>query len=162
MIRIAVLAALCLLPGLNYAQEVVSRQSNPLSVPRAQVKAQRTQFLYSPVKWLDDDRSGSSEPGEQGFVCFTITNPTGADSQRLYIIASLAEAVPGLQITGMIRLHPVYPGKKLEVRVPIQATGDLLPAIATLLIEIREATIFDSDMLQVQLLTSGGISAKTK
>jgi hypothetical protein len=162
MIRIVVLAALWLLPGLSYAQEIISRQSNPLPIPPGQVKAQRTQFLYSQVKWLDDDRSGSIEPGEHGFVCFTITNPTGADSQRLYIIATLAEPVPGLQVTGMMRLHPVYPGKALEVRVPVQATGDLLPAIATLLIEIREANVFDSDMLQVQLLTSGGISAKTK
>ncbi len=156
MIRLAVLAALWLLPGLTRAQEVISRRSNPLSINMPREKPCRTPFRYSQVKWVDDDRSGSIEPGEEGYVCFTITNPAGADSQRLYVTARLAEPVQGLQVPGLIRLHPVDAGKKLVVQVPLRATAALAADIATLLIEIREANIFEADLLQVQLLTSGG------
>ncbi len=154
--RIAFLAILWLLPGLSLAQEVLSRRSNPLSINMPRDKACRTPFRYSQVNWVDDDRSGSIEPGEEGYVCFTITNPAGADSHRLYVTARLAEPVRGLQVPGLIRLHPVEAGKKLVVQVPLRATAALAADIATLLIEIREANIFEADLLQVQLLTSGG------
>jgi hypothetical protein len=156
MIRLAILAAFGLLPGLARAQEVISRRSNPLSINMPREKACRTPFRYSQVQWVDNDRSGSIEPGEEGYVCFTITNPAGTGSQRLYVTARLAEPVQGLQVPGLIRLHPVEAGKKLVVQVPLQATAALAADIATLLIEIREATIFEADLLQVQLLTSGG------
>ncbi len=156
MIRIAILAALCLMPGLSRSQEVISRRSNPLSINMPRDKACRTPFRYSRVNWVDNDQSGSIEPGEEGYVCFTIANPGGADSQRLYVTARLAEPVPGLQLPGLIRLHPVAAGKKLVVQVPLRATAALAADIATLLIEIREAAIIEADLLQVQLLTSGG------
>jgi hypothetical protein len=156
MIRIAVFAVLWLMPALVRGQEVISRRSNPLSINLPRDKACRTLFRYSQVNWVDNDQSGSIEPGEEGYVCFTIANPAGADSQRLYVTARLAEPVPGLQLPGLIRLHPVAAGKKLVVQVPLRATAALTADIATLLIEIREAAIFEADLLQVQLLTSGG------
>jgi hypothetical protein len=156
MIRIAVFTALWLMPGLARGQEVISRRSNPLSINMPKDKACRTPFRYSQVNWVDDDQSGSIEPGEEGYVCFTIANPAGADSKRLYVTARLAEPVPGLQLPGLIRLHPVEAGKKMVVQVPLRATTALAADVATLLIETREASIFEADLLQVQLLTSGG------
>ena len=155
MIRIVFITIFWLLPGLAQAQEVISRRSNPLSINMPREKACRTPFRYSQVKWVDNDQSGSIEPGESGYVCFTIANPAGADSQRLYVTARLSEPVAGLQLPGLIRLHPVEAGKKLIVQVPLQATAELTADVATLLIEIREAAIFEADLLQVQLLTSG-------
>jgi hypothetical protein len=56
----------------------------------------------------------------------------------------------------------VGPEKSFAVEIPLQASGDLGPGVAVLFIEIREADVFEADVIQLNVLTSGGITADRK
>lgn len=152
---------LLLMPSLSLAQSL-SKRSEPIHLEVKPGKTPRTYLGYEDVRFEDTDGNHTIEPAEQTYIRFKITNRSKAESQRLYVTASLAENLPGLQVPEPIGLHPVGPEKSFAVEIPLLAGSDVGPGVAVLFIEIREADVFEADVIQLNVLTSGGITADRK
>ncbi len=153
--------ALALLPALSLAQ-TVSKRSEAIHLEVKPGKTPRTYLAYENVRFEDTDGNRTIEPSEPAYIRFNIINRSTIASQRIYVTTSLAEILPGLQLPEPIGLHPLGPQKTFAVAIPLQAGGELTPGVAVLSIEIREADVFEADVIQLNVLTSGGISVTRK
>jgi uncharacterized membrane protein len=67
--------------------------------------------------------------------------------------AILTEEVPGLSLQETVVIETLLPGKSREVRLPIQTAADLPSSTAVITIEVREEGIFDTDQIEINVLT---------
>jgi len=120
-------------------------------------KSVRTDLVYEGVKLVDASGNLAIEQGEEVCIHFRIRNQSTQYSQSLYISASLEEPLVGLRIPELLPLHPIAPGKTVDVVVPLKSTQELAPGLAAVEISIREADIFEADQLRLNVQTQGSV-----
>jgi hypothetical protein len=137
--------------------QTISERSNFVSIDVDPDKSVRTDLVYEEVKLVDASGNLAIEPGEEVCIHFRIRNRSARYSQSLYINASLDEPLVGLLIPELLPLHPIAPGKTVDVVVPLKSTQELAPGLAVVDISIREADIFEADQLQLNVQTNGSV-----
>jgi hypothetical protein len=137
--------------------QTVSEKSNTVTIDVDPDKSVRTDLVYEGVRLVDASGNLSIEPQEEVCIHFRIRNRSTHYSRSLYINAALEEPIVGLHFPELLPLHPIAPGRSVEVVVPMKSTQELAPGLAVVEISIREADIFEADQLQLNVQTNGSV-----
>lgn len=152
MRRTALLIYFFLMLTAGYAQTVKGR-SNPVQLDVAKDKVARASLAYTNVGLEDANRNHTLEAFEQAVVRFVIRNMGKTPTRRVSVRAYLPEEVPGLTLPETIVIEPMLPGKSIEVRLPIKTAAELPSSTAVITIEVREEGIFETDQIEINVLT---------
>ena len=145
------------MPGWKASAQTSTRRSPALFVEVDSSRSLRSDLVYEGVKWADANGNFSIDPNEKVHMLFRIRNRSGKYSQSLLISTSLDEPIPGLLLPEVIRLHPIAPGKTIEVSVPLQASENLQPGLAVVTISIREVEVFEADQILLNIPIQGSV-----
>jgi hypothetical protein len=137
--------------------QTITRRSPALFLEVDASHSLRSDLVYEGVKWEDANGNYLIDPNEQVRLLFRIRNRSEKYSQSLLISTSLDEPVPGLLLPEVIRLHPIAPGKTIEVSVPLRSSANLQPGLAVVTISIREAEVFEPDQILLNIPVQGSV-----
>jgi uncharacterized membrane protein len=135
-----------------YAQTVKGR-SNAIQLAVDQNKVPRANLGFSNVGLDDANRNRTLEAYEQAVIRFVIKNAGKTVTRGLRVRAYLPEAVPGLTLPETLSLEPLPPGKSHEVRLPVKTAAELPSSTAVVTIEVREDGIFETNEIEINVLT---------
>ncbi len=152
MWRTALLIYFLLILTSGYAQTVKGR-SNAVQLDVAKDKVPRSNLAYTNVGLEDANRNHTLETYEQAVIRFVIKNVGKNPTRQVSVRAYLPEEVPGITLPETVVIEPMLPGKSREVRLPIKTAAELPSSTAVVTIEVREAGIFESDQIEINVLT---------
>ena len=135
-----------------YAQTVKGR-SNAIPLAVDEDKVPRANLGFSNVGLDDANRNRTLEAYEQAVIRFVIKNAGKTATRGLRVRAYLPEAVPGLTLPETLSLEPLPPGKSHEVRLPVKTAAELPSSTAVVTIEVREDGIFETNEIEINVLT---------
>ncbi len=152
MRRIAFFICFFLALSGAYAQTVKGR-SNAVQLAVDEDKVPRGNLAFSNVGLDDANRNRTLEAYEQAVIRFVIKNAGKTATRGLKVRAYLPEAVPGLTLPETMTLEPLPPGKSHEVRLPVKTAAELPSSTAVVTIEVREDGIFETNEIEINVLT---------
>ena len=135
------------------AAQTVKGRSNVLTLDVGKNKVTQASLSYSNVGLEDANRNHTLETYEQAVIRFVMKNVGKTPSRRIQVRAILTEAVPGISLQETVTIETLLPGKSREIRLPIQTAADLPSSTAVITIEVREEGIFDTDQIEINVLT---------
>lgn len=153
MWRIALLIYLFLTLACTAAAQTVKGRSNAVKLDVGKNKVVRSNLSYSNVGLEDANRNHTLETHEQAVVRFVIRNMGKTPSRRIQVRAFLTEEVPGLTLPETVTVEILQPGKSREIRLPIKTAAELPSSTAVVTIEVREEGNFDTDQIEINILT---------
>jgi|GEM_PF-3466724 len=136
----------------GYAQTVKGR-SNAVQLAVDENKVPQANLAFSNVGLDDANRNRTLEAYEQAVIRFVIRNAGKTATRSLRVRAYLPEAVPGLTLPESLTLEPLPPGKSHEVRLPVKTAAELPSSTAVVTIEVREDGIFETNEIEINVLT---------
>jgi uncharacterized membrane protein len=135
-----------------YAQTVKGR-STAIQLAVDEDKVPRANLSFSNVGLDDANRNRTLEAYEQAVIRFVIKNAGKTATRGLRIRAYLPEEVPGLTLPETLVIEPLPPGKSQEVRLPVKTAAELPSSTAVVTIEVREDGIFETNEIEINVLT---------
>jgi uncharacterized membrane protein len=135
------------------AAQTVTGRSNPVKLDVAKNKVTRASLAYTNVGLEDANRNHTLETYEQAVIRFVIKNMGKTPSRRIQVRAFLTEEVPGITLPETVTVETLLPGKSREIRLPIKTAAELPSSTAIVTIEVQEEGNFDTDQIEINVLT---------
>ncbi len=146
MKKIFLLIFLLFCSTISYSQKVISGKSKPTKIVlKPEFKQGLPPNLYANMSFEDDNNNGILEAEESASLKLIITNQGKGPAQELIVKVIPNTKDDELIINDGVRVPYLYPGKDVEVNIPIRAGKYIKTAEHKLEISVKEYYGYDMD-----------------